>query len=366
MLASQPVVAHTMSPLGELSVSSSLYRAPAWLPGGNAQTLWPFVCRAPVIRYKRERWTTPDGDFIDLDWLDAAALASAPSSPRLQAHREKAIGVVGAESSEPPLVVLFHGLEGNSRSHSSLTLMSAVATRGWRGVVVHFRGCSGEPNLLPRTYHSGDSNEADWVLRRLRLDWPAATILVVGVSLGGNVIVKWLSEQGARANDLVSAVAAVSTPFDLAAANRSLARGFNRFYAHHFLKTLVPTALRKIEQFPGLADAARVRTAKTLGDFDDAFTAPVHGFDGAADYYARCSTRRRLLEIELPTLLLNAHNDPFLPSEHLPGVVDVSPAVRLDQPLTGGHVGFVTGPFPGRLNWMASRVLEFFDQVFGA
>ena len=318
----------------------SSYRAPAWLPGGNAQTLWPFVCRQRVVCYRRERWTTPDSDFIDLDWLDT-------------------------DKPEAPLVVLFHGLEGSSQSHSSLSLMHAVRTRGWRGVVVHWRGCSGEANLLPRTYHSGDSAEADWVLRRFRDLLPHAAILAVGVSLGGNVLVKWLAEQGAQAGRVVKAAAAVSTPFDLAAANESLSFGFNQFYARHFLQTLIPAALRKIERFPGAADSERLRAARTLGEFDDEFTAPVHGFRNAAEYYAQCSTRQRLVGIAVPTLLLNACNDPFLPKQYLPSDADVSLTVVLDQPARGGHVGFVSGPFPGRLTWMSSRVLGFFADALG-
>ncbi|MGH8622458.1 MAG: YheT family hydrolase, partial [Burkholderiales bacterium] len=229
--------------------------------------------------------------------------------------------------------------------------------RGWRGVVVHFRGCSGELNRQPRAYHSGDSAEVDWVLKRLKLHHPR--LLAVGVSLGGNALLKWLGETGAPAVEVIERAAAVSAPVDLMAAGAVLDRGFNLFYVRHFLVTMKRKALEKLEQHPGLYDAARVSAAGTLREFDDAFTAPLHGFRNTDDYWTRASSKPGLRGIRVPTLIANARNDPFLPAEALPRTGDVSDAVALEQPEEGGHAGFVSGRFPGDLGWLPQRVLEF-------
>ena len=308
--------------------------APAWLPGGHAQTIWPLLIKGPLPAYRRERWRTPDDDFIDLDWIDAAG--------------------------EAPCVALFHGLEGSSRSHYARRLMHAVAQRGWRGVVVHFRGCSGEPNRLPRAYHSGDSAEIDWVLRRLLARGDPA-LFAAGVSLGGNALLKWLGEQGDQASAVVAAAAAVSAPLDLAASNTALSSGFNRIYARHFLRTLIPAALAKERRFPGRIDIRRAQDADTLRAFDDAVTAPLHGFADAADYYAKSSCGPWLAAVRAPTLLLHAANDPFLPSTALPRREHLPAAVRLEVSPQGGHVGFVHGAPPGRIDWLPQRLLAHFD-----
>ena len=309
------------------------YVAPAWLPGCHAQTIWPLLIKGPLPDYRRERWETPDEDFIDLDWID---------------------GAPGA-----PCVVLFHGLEGSSRSHYARRLMHAVERRSWHGVVVHFRGCSGEPNRLLRAYHSGDSQEIDWVLRRLHArGYPA--LFVAGVSLGGNALLKWLAEQGSLAADVIDAAAAVSAPLDLAAANTALSSGFNLVYARHFLRTLIPSALAKERRFPGRIDVHRTRAARTLRDFDDAVTAPLHGFDGADDYYARSSAGPLLLTVQAPTLLLHAANDPFLPPAAIPRQEHLPDSVTLELLPRGGHVGFVHGALPGRIDWLPQRLLAHF------
>ena len=313
------------------------YIAPSWLPGGHAQTIWPVVRKGAPPPYRRERWETPDADFIDVDWLDAA------------------------EEADAPLVVLFHGLEGSSASHYAGALMRALARRGWAGAVPHFRGCSGETNRLPRAYHSGDSAEIDWILRRLRARFPQRTIFAAGVSLGGNALLKWAGEQEAAARDVVQAVAAVCAPLDLTAAGQALQQGFSLLYAKHFLVTLKASSAAKLARFPGLFDEQRMRRAKTLYEFDDAVTAPVHGFRDAGDYWRRASSKPWLPGVRLPTLVLNALNDPFLPRQALPGAKEVSASVMLEYPVGGGHVGFVSGPFPGHLDWLPRRLLAFFD-----
>lgn len=312
------------------------YRPPAWLPGGHLQTIYPFLLpRAPRPAYRRERWTTPDGDFLLLDWVGDACHA--------------------------PLVVVFHGLEGDAQGYYARHLMHRVARAGWRGVVVHFRGCGGEPNRLPRAYHAGDSAEIDWVLRRLRAQ--AESVFVTGVSLGGNALLKWLGEQGEAARDVVAAATAVSAPVDLLAAGQALDRGFNLVYTRHFLRSLKPKALAMLREHPTLFSAQALRRADTLFAFDDLVTAPLHGFQGARDYWTRASSKPGLKHVTVPTLLLNARNDPFLPARALPRAQDVSPAVRLEFPAEGGHVGFVTGRFPGRLDWLPRRLLHFFREA---
>jgi hypothetical protein len=312
------------------------YRAPLWLPGGHAQTIYAaLLAPRPAVRYRRTEWQTPDGDFIDLDWLDG---------PR-----------------DAPLVVLFHGLEGSSRSHYAASLMHCAHSHGWRGVVPHFRGCSGRPNRLARAYHSGDYQEIDWMLERMAEDNAGSARFAVGVSLGGNALLKWLAARGASAARAVRAAVVVSAPVDLTVAGHGLGRGINRFYTWHFLSTLKPKSLHKAAQFPELYDAAKVAHARNLYQFDNVVTAPLHGFKDADDYWMRASSKGDLHRIEVPTLLLHARNDPFLPGRHLPEARDVSPSVTLEYPEGGGHAAFVTGSFPGRLDWLPRRALAFFE-----
>ncbi|MDH4174847.1 MAG: alpha/beta fold hydrolase [Betaproteobacteria bacterium] len=299
------------------------YQAPWWLPGGHLQTLYGALGPAPRVAWRRERWDTPDGDFIELDWAGGA---------------------------HGPLLALFHGLEGGSSSHYARKVAAQAQARGWRCVVPHFRGCSGAMNRLPRAYHSGDSAELDWILRRLRPDFAA------GVSLGGNALLKWLGEQGADAAALVRRAVAVSAPVDLAASGHALGGGLNRaLYARHFLVTLKAKAAAKIRLHRLPLDAARVQCARTLHEFDDQVTAPLHGFRDADDYWARASSGPFLERIRVPTLLLNALNDPFLPRAPLAAATRrASRDVMLEFPETGGHAGF-----PGRGHWLARRILDF-------
>lgn len=302
----------------------SPYRAPWWLPGGHLQTIYGALGPAPRVAWRRERWDTPDGDFIELDW---------------------------AGGGKGPLVALFHGLEGGSGSHYARKLAAAARARGWRLVVPHFRGCSGEVNHLPRAYHSGDSAELDWILRRLAPDFAA------GVSLGANVLLKWLGEQGASAARLVGRAAAASAPLDLAASGNALDRGLNRrLYARHFLVTMKAKARTKVELHRLSLDLARLARARTLREFDDLVTAPLHGFRDADDYWERASSAPWLEHVRVPTLVLNARNDPFLPEAELQRATRrASSDVVLEFPATGGHAAF-----PGRGHWLAHRMLEFF------
>lgn len=326
------------------------YRAPFWLPGAHAQTIWPaLVAPRPALRYRRERWEAPDGDWIDLDH------AVAP-------------GVPADGPSSRPMLALFHGLEGSSDSHYARTLMAAALARGSDGVVIHFRGCSGELNRMPRAYHSGDSDEADWVLRRLAARRAAegrtGPLLAAGVSLGGNVLLKWLGERGTDAG-FVAAAAAVSPPQDLHAGAIVLSKGFNRLYTASFLKTLRRKSLEMLDRHPGLFDRARVAASRDFFDFDELVTAPLHGFANAVDYWRRSSCRQFLGGIAVPTLVINALNDPFMPASSLAPPSEASRAVRLEYPATGGHVGFLRGAPPGRLDWLPTRLFAHFDAVLG-
>lgn len=319
------------------SCTDPAYAAPRWLPGGHAQTLWPLLLKAAPPPLLRERWDTPDGDFVDVDFLPGAA--------------------------EAPLVILFHGLEGSARSHYAASLLHALAARRWQGAVVHFRGCSGEPNRLPRAYHSGDADEIHWLLERFAQRFPHVTRYAAGVSLGGNALLKWLGTRGEASTALVRAAAAVSAPVDLTAAGHALGRGFNRVYTANFLATLKPRALERLQRHPGLYDADQLRAARNLYEFDDLVTAPLHGFRDVADYWLRASAKPHLGGISVPTLLLNALNDPFLPRRYLPNPAEVSPRVQRCYPAGGGHVGFVTGSFPGHLDWLPQKLLHFFDHA---
>ncbi len=323
----------------------STYAAPVWLPGGQAQTVWPALfSRTAAARYgitwRRERWDAPDGDFIDVDHIDALA---------------------GVGGGAPPLVVLFHGLEGSSSSHYSRALAHACVQRGWALTLPHFRGCSGEINRAPRAYHSGDWAEIDWILRRIR-SAHAGRMYALGVSLGGNALLRWAQEAGNAASAFVDAVGAVSAPLDLAAGGAALSKGFNRMvYTRMFLRTLRPKALAMVRRHPGMADARAIAQAQDLHAFDDAFTAPIHGFRDADDYWRRASAKPGLARIRVPALVLNARNDPFMPAGVLPSAGEIAPHVWLEQPATGGHVGFARGRLPGVVDWLPGRFLHFFN-----
>jgi len=311
------------------------YRAPKWLIGGNAQTIWPalFAKRfhGPVPEFRRERWTTPDRDFIDVDWQ--------------------------GEDPRQPLLVLFHGLEGSSASHYAQAFAHWAREQGWRFVVPHFRGCSGEINLAPRAYHSGDFEEIGWVLGRLRA-MQGGPVVAVGVSLGGNALLRWAEEAGETAARTVSAVCAVSSPIDLAAGGHAIGIGFNRqVYTRMFLRTMKPKAFAKLAQHPGLFDKDKLLAARDLYDFDNVFTAPLHGFKNTDDYWQRGSAKPHLHRIRVPALALNARNDPFVPAHSLPLPSEVGDFVTLWQPRHGGHVGFPGGRWPGHVLTLPEQVM---------
>jgi uncharacterized protein len=293
---------------------------------GHLQTIRAALFPPPPVAFRRERWDAPDGDFIDVDFA--------------------------GDASASRLAVLFHGLEGSSDSHYARLVARALPEAGWQVAIPHWRGCSGEANRLPRAYHSGDSAEVDWIVRRF-----ARPVDALGVSLGGNALLKWMGESAEHAKPLVRRAAAISAPLDLAAAGRALDRGVNRLlYTRMFLSTLKPKSLAKLEVFPELFDGARVRASRTFREFDDVFTAPLHGFRGVDDYWTSSSSGPWLERIAVPTLVLNARNDPFLPERDLLAAAGkAAPCVLLEFPPRGGHVGF-SG------SWLAARLLKFLQK----
>lgn len=312
----------------------SEYSAPFFLPGGHLQTL---AAGLPVLfdlDYRRERWDIPHPrDFIDVDWA-------------------------GGDREE--LLVVFHGLEGHSRSRQVQRLGAHVIARGWRFAAPHFRGCSEEPNLQLQSYHAGSSDEVGLMLERFRAGH-AGPIFAAGISLGANALLKWLGEQGADAARLVSRAVAISAPLNLETTGAVLARGFSWFYAGSFLANyLRQRALDKSYRFEGAYDARCVRAARLLREFEDAVTAPVHHFEDVHDYWTRSSSMHFLEHIRVPTLVLNARNDPFTP-DHVLRAIEVfrerdrlPPEVTLDFQDEGGHAGFV-----GDDDWLVKRVYAF-------
>jgi len=285
-----------------------------------------------------ERWETPDDDFVDVLRLDAV-------------------------SADAPRILLFHGLEGSPRSHYARALFVEARRRGWGADMLIFRMCNGVLNRTARSYHSGETSDPDFVIRRLRRDFPQAPLFLAGVSLGGNVMLKWLGEAGDSATRQLVAAVAISVPFDLERSCLHIDRGFARVYQWHFLRTLRKKALAKLERFPDLVAREPIEAARTLWEFDDAFTAPVHGFSGARDYYTQSSSIHFLSDIRVPTLLLSARDDPFHPHSVLHEVEQIAlgnPALHTEFVARGGHAGFVGGGDPRRPTYYTEwRIVDF-------
>ncbi len=318
------------------------YRAPIWLPGGHLQTIVAaklarsYAGARPV--FLRERWDTPDGDFIDVDWLAPKPMAEAP------------------------LWVMFHGLEGSSSSHYALACADYARRQGIGFAVAHFRGCSGELNRAPRAYHSGDYEEIGWLLQRFA-SVHRGPLCAIGISLGGNALMRWAEEAGHSACATVRAIAAVCAPLDLAASGAAMGRGFNRqVYTRMFLRSMKPKALAKLKQHPGLFEAQALMAAQDLYAFDNIFTAPLHGFRDTEDYWKRASAKPHLAAVRVPALAINARNDPFIPVDSLPALHEVGQYVDLQQFDHGGHVGFAAGMPFGHLGTLPQALARWFDQ----
>jgi uncharacterized protein len=285
---------------------------------------------------------TSDGDFVDLDWLAAPA------------------------STDAPLLLVLHGLEGSCRSHYVQGLLGLAHAEGWCAVVLNFRSCSGEPNRLPRFYHSGDTGDLDEVVRVLAGRDPDRAIVAVGVSLGGNVLLKWLGEQDAAAPPAVTAAVGISVPFDLEQCARTLDRGFQKWvYTASFMRTFKQKVRAKARLHGAFVDLEAVRRARTFAVYDRVVTAPLHGFADEVDYWHRASCGPYLARVRVPTLLLSAVDDPFVPAVALPDPARLPPNVLLEVTERGGHVGFVEG-LPWRVtSWAERRAVEFLRGVLG-
>lgn len=310
------------------------FKSAWWLPNSHLQTIWPVLCRRPIkLETQRERLELPDGDFIDLDW-------------------------VASKNKTGPLLVMLHGLEGNIESHYARGMLKTISDLGWRGVFMHFRGCSGEPNRLPRNYHSGETNDLQYVIDELRNREPGITLGAIGFSLGGNVLLKWLGETGNK-NPLEAAIA-ISVPFELKKAATRIQQGFSKFYQWYFIRCLRERLAKKLDAVSVPLDASIIYKVSSMLEFDDKFTAPLHGFRDAEDYYKKASSRQFLRHITVPTLILHAKDDPFMSEDSIPEPHELSSAVDLHISENGGHVGFVTGKYPWRpVYWLEEQVSEF-------
>jgi len=320
-----------------------IYSPAWWIPGGHLQTLWgKFFRRQTPAPTRVERWDTPDGDFLDIHRVD-----SPPGRPR---------------------VLLLHGLEGTIRSHYAQGLLNEAVRRGWGADLLLFRSCGPELNRGKRFYHSGETGDLEFVLEKLGAEHPGSPVAIAGVSLGGNVLLKFLGERGVDLPSQLKAAAAISVPFDLSRSSQRINAGFSRVYERFFLGSLRRKALEKARRYPELAPPEKIRTLRTLADFDNLITGPLHGFRDAEDYYQKSSSLPYLERIRLKTLLLNAVDDPMLPAEVLDDVrriADRNPALRLEFPARGGHAGFVAGSQPWRPFYYAEhRVGQFFADAF--
>lgn len=317
------------------------YHAAWWLPGAHAQTLWgKLVRKEPTQPTRVERWPTPDGDFVDIH-----RLGNSPGKARL---------------------LILHGLEGTIRSQYAQKLLGEARARGWSANLLIFRSCGPEMNLTKRFYHSGETTDLSFVIDRLLKENPDQPIVLVGVSLGGNVLLKYLGEKASSVVPQIKAAAAISVPFDLARASNHINQGFARVYQRHFIRSLKQKAVKKLEHFPGLIDASQITRIETMYEFDDQVTAPLHGFRDAGHYYSSSSSLGWIERISIPTLLLSAIDDPFLPRAVLDDVTRVAErnaCLELEFPQHGGHVGFVTGWNPFRPTYYAEhRACEFLSK----
>jgi uncharacterized protein len=310
-----------------------------WLPGPHLPTLWASIARRrPPHDIRHERLPLDDGDLLDLRW-------------------------VGADSG--PLLVVLHGLEGSYQSNYASGILARIEQRGWGGVLMHFRGCGGEPNVRDRSYHSGDTGDFAFLLGVLATRFPGRRIMAAGYSLGGNVLLKFLGEAGNRSG--IAAAGAISVPFDLAAGAQRLNRGVSKIYQRHLVRSMRDKVRKK---FANRAAPIPLDGLDEWGDFrsfDDNVTAPLHGFRDVDEYYAKSSCRQYLGGIATPTLVLHARDDPFLTTEAIPQPQELSPATRMELAERGGHVGFVGGRIPFRPRyWIDERLMAWFESHAGA
>ncbi len=312
----------------------STFKPAWWLGNPHLQTLWPYLFRRrSTLSCHTERLELADGDFVDLCWIG---------------------------KNTGPIVAVFHGLEGSIHSPYATAIMSAINQRGWRGVFMHFRGCSETPNRLERAYHSGETTDIEYLIRTLRSRYPDTLVGIVGYSLGGNAMLKYLGTAGSRAG--VDAAVAVSVPYLLHESARRLSQGFSQVYQFHLVRSLKNKIRRKFATNPERFDMDRLADLHTFYQFDDAITAPLHGFAGVDDYYNQSSSRQYLPGIRVPTLLIHAEDDPFMTLASIPDENELPENVMLELSTGGGHVGFIGGQIPGIAEyWLEQRIINYLD-----
>jgi len=303
-----------------------------WLANPHIQTLWASTLRPTVpLKTQRERIELADGDFVDLDW---------------------------GTKQEGPVAIVFHGLEGSSRSGYVRGIMNAIQAAGWRTAVMNFRGCSGEANRLPRSYHSGDTGDINYVLQLIKQRYPDQPLVAIGYSLGGNALLKWLGETGA--DNFLDAAVAVSVPFDLDCAATTLRNSGFGIYQNHLIKRLKATVKNKSHLLSNIINLDRAYAANNFHEFDDAVTAPLHGFKDVHDYYSRSSSRQYIPGIVTPTLIIHADDDPFMDSRSIPQSHEIPSSVRFELSMHGGHVGFIDN----KGYWLERRIPTFLNALF--
>jgi predicted alpha/beta-fold hydrolase len=296
----------------------------------HVQTVVPnLFFGVPKVELRRERLELPDGDFIDVDWTTGTA---------------------------GPIVIVLHGLEGSMRSRYACNIMSRIHAMGFRGAFPYFRGCTGEPNRLPISYHSGFTQDLEYLSGLLKQREPNTPLAAVGYSLGGNVLLKWLGESP-NAGRLVTGVA-VSVPFDLAVCSDAIEKGFSQVYMWELMGRMRRSVKRKFALMPSPITLPDIDSLRTFRQYDDALTAPLHGYKDADDYYTRCSSKPFLKNIRVPTLVVHSADDPFMTPAVLPEDHELSPAVTFELTQNGGHVGFVYGPFFKPRRWVDQRIAK--------
>lgn len=317
-------------------ISQSSYYAPWWLRNRHLQTIWANKVRRPVkISTEHKRLTTPDNDFLDLAMTE--------------------------DEGGMPVLVL-HGLQGSIESRYASGLLKSLSSAGHTAVLMHFRGCSGTLNTQPRLYHSGETGDVMLVTEYLKQRYPGRQIAAAGFSLGGNVLLKLLGEL--RQDSPFAKAIAVSVPMRLDYCADRINQGLSKMYQYMLVASMKKTVIKKYlaGQLDNI-DIQAVKNAKTFWEFDDAYTAPIHGFNDVHDYYQRCSSRQYLKTIQTPTLILHAADDPFISKQSVPEERELSDAVQLEIGPHGGHVGFVYGAWPWRTRyWLEERITAFLSE----
>ncbi len=321
-------------------IQSSGFRPAWWLKNPHLQTIYPAVpwAGAPRPKLRSEPLELPDGDLIVVDWLSERPL-----------HAESG-----------PLLVILHGLEGSADSSYARQLLGAAEKRGWNACVLHFRDCGDYRNRLPRRYHAGETSDIRYFLEKLRTEGQDGPIVAAGYSLGGNVLLKYMGENAT--NTPLHAAAAVSVPLNLHLCSEALSQGFSKFYQTHLLNRMKKAVNRKFDQYTAAFDWHRAMNANTFAEFDDAVTAPLHGFSGKDEYYDRCSASGFLNSIERPTLIINSTDDPFMTPEVIPPADNLSDQVTIEVSEWGGHVGYISGGKPWKPTfYLPDRITDFLD-----